>query len=138
MEVIDALKGIHGRRNDGRKATARGKREAVRPRLCRWLFLLLVAAYVGPASAQVPSEGLTGARVAAVRVELAPRPPDPQVARNLEGAVRKAFRIYPGDRYDQTRLEFGLSRVRGVPGVSGAEARVEFADVGGLDLVVVA
>ena len=86
--------------------------------------------------AQVPSESLTGARIAAVRVELLTPPPDPQAARNLEGAVRKAFRIYPGDRYDQTRVDFGLSRARAVVGVTAVNARVEFADVGGLDLVV--
>jgi len=99
------------------------------------LSLLLIAA-ARPVIAQVPSESLTGARIAAVRVELLTPPPDPQAARNLEGAVRKAFRIYPGDRYDHTRVDFGVSRARGVVGVTAVDVRVEFADVGGVDLIV--
>ena len=104
----------------------------------------LVAAILGAlgpaasAAAQVPSESLSGARVTAVRVELLTPPADPQVARNLEGAVRKAFRVYPGDRYDETRVDFGRSRVRAVAGVTAVEVRVEFANVGGVELVVLA
>ena len=63
-------------------------------------------------------------------------PPDPQAARNLEGAVRRAFRVYPGDRFDRTRVDFGASRVRGVAGVGDVRVELEFADIGGLDLVV--
>ena len=88
------------------------------------------------AAAQVPSESLSGALIAAVRVELVTPPPDPQAARNLEGAVRKAFRVYPGDRIDQTRVDFGRSRVRGVAGVTAVDVRVEFAGAGGVELVV--
>jgi len=88
------------------------------------------------AAAQVPSEGLTGARIRAVRVVLEPAPADPQVARNLEGAVRRAFRVFPGDRFDETRIDFGASRVRGVPGISEAKVDVEFTELGGLDLVL--
>jgi hypothetical protein len=99
------------------------------------VFVALCAA-TRLAAAQVPSEGLTGARINAVRVELAPPPPDPQAARNLEGAVRRAFRVFPGDRFDQTRVDFGVSRARGVAGVSDVRVSVEFAEVGGVELVV--
>ncbi len=88
------------------------------------------------AAAQVPSESLSGARIAEVRIELATPPADPQAARNLEGAVRKAFRVYPGDRYDQARVDFGRSRVRGVAGVTAVDVRVEFASAAGVELVV--
>jgi hypothetical protein len=88
------------------------------------------------AAAQVPSESLSGARIAAVRIELATPPADPQAARNLEGAVRKAFRVYPGDRYDQARVDFGRARVRGVAGVTAVDVRVEFASAAGVELVV--
>ena len=101
----------------------------------------LVAAFVVlplVAGAQVPSDPLRGARITQVEVVLLPPPADPQAARNLEGAVRKAFRVYPGDQYDVTRVDFGLSRVRGVPGVARATAKVEFADQQGLRLVVTA
>jgi hypothetical protein len=97
-------------------------------------MLLLAGAH--QAAGQVPSEGLTGGRINAVRVELVPAPPDPQAARNLEGAVRRAFRVFPGDRFDQTRIDFGASRVRGVAGVTDVTVGVEFAEIGGLDLVV--
>lgn len=101
--------------------------------------LVLVVALLAVARlgmAQVPSEGLTGARINAVRIELMTPPSDPQAARNLEGAIRKAFRVYPGDRYDQTRVDFGASRARGVAGVTDVKVEVEFAEVGGIDLVV--
>jgi hypothetical protein len=108
----------------------------------RWLRLAacvyLAVAGVMPAAAQVPSDGLVGARVAEVAVVLRPMPPDPQVARNLEGSVRKAFGVYPGDRYDATRLEFGVSRVRGVAGVTDVDVAIEFAGVGGLRVVLTA
>ena len=101
---------------------------------------LVVAFVVLPlvAGAQVPSDPLRGARITQVEIVLQPPPADPQVARNLEGAVRKAFRVYPGDQYDATRVDFGLSRVRGVPGVARASVKVEFADQQGLRLVVTA
>ena len=105
-------------------------------RRCGVALLLLALGWPVLARAQVPSDGLTGARIRSVRVELRPPPSDPQAARNLEGAVRKALRIYPGDRYDLTRVEFGVSRARGVAGVTAVDARPELADVGGVALVV--
>jgi hypothetical protein len=101
-----------------------------------WLAVLAGVVFASAASAQVPSDPLRGERISDVAVVLNPPPVDPQVARNLEGTIRRAFRVYPGDPYERAHIDFGLSRVKAVAGVTGASARVEFADLAGLRMVV--
>jgi hypothetical protein len=101
-----------------------------------WLAVLAVAVFATSSAAQAPSDPLRGERISEVAVVLQPPPPDPQVARNLEGAARRAFRVYPGDPYERARLDFGVSRVGAVAGVTGATARVEFAAPAGLRVVL--
>ena len=105
-------------------------------RAARALVVLALAALPAVAGAQVPSDPLRGARIAQIDIILQPAPADPQAARNLEGAVRKAIRVYPGDQYDTERVDFGASRARAVSGVVSIAVKVEFADVAGLRLVV--
>ena len=103
------------------------------------MTMLAAAAWVAaaqPALAQVPSDAWIGTRISVVSVELRPAPADALAAANLEGAVRRAFAVYPGRPYDPQAIEFGLARVRGVAGVTAASASVEFADGAGLRLTL--
>ena len=95
-----------------------------------------LAATAIPAAPQVPSDAWVGTRISVVAVALRPAPADPLAAANLEGAVRRAFAIYPGRSYDPQAIDFGVARVRGVSGVTGATVSVEFADGAGLRLTL--
>jgi len=108
------------------KATIRG--------MPRWIAPALALAFACSANAlaQVAGETtpLQGTPIREVRIDIENPPADPTVTANAKAAIRKAFNVYPGSRYDAFLTDAGLARVRRLPQVASADYDVIPANVG--------
>jgi hypothetical protein len=102
----------------------------------QWVVLcivLLLATFTAPVSAQYSDGDLTGRRISAVTVEFEETAsPNP----TYRDAVLRAFSTYPDSRFDPTRSNLMLNKVRRLNFVKSAEYRIQPAGNGDLELIL--
>jgi hypothetical protein len=101
--------------------------------------VVLVGLCAARACAQVSGETtpLQGTQIREVIVNVANPPADAGLNRSAIAAVRKAFNVYPGSRFDTLTVDAGLAKVRQLPQVAEATYEITPANIGlGITLAV--
>jgi len=100
------------------------------------LALLVAASSVlcvpGAVGAQSSAESQDGVRVGVPRVTLESPSDGAALNGRIEGGVRRAIGVFPGDRFHR----FALSRAMQAPGVAALDFDAAVAEAAGLDIVV--
>lgn len=107
--------------------------------LSKWRLSVAVVAgllFSEPAGAQALMAPFENARVEAVRLNLSGVVPAGAQRVALEDRVRRALDVYPGSQLHELLVDFGLNKVRRIPGVRSATANFIGGNTGGVDVEI--
>jgi hypothetical protein len=134
---IRLLQGQGGRLKGGMKRCLMGLTQQRRIAVARWgsmgvLVMVLAQCVAGSALGQVSGETtpLQGTQIREVVVKLENPSSDAALNGSVTAAVRRAFNVYPGSRYDALTVDAGLARVRRLPQIADAHYELAPANAG--------